>query len=98
VCVGVSGRSLLPLPRWTKGMEETTTSCMCDRVWRRHWLWRLVHNLEIVKWMTMSTTCVFVKSSSATFVQECKPRFWSSRVSSSLLPSRWCSWLVCVHA
>jgi hypothetical protein len=32
--------------------------------------------------------CVFVESPSATFVRERNPRFWSSRVSSLLLPSR----------
>jgi hypothetical protein len=83
----VSGGSPLPLPRWTVGVEETTTSRTCDRVRRRRWLWRLVHDLEIVKWTTTSTTCVFVKSSSTTFVREHSPRFRSSRVSSPLLPS-----------
>jgi hypothetical protein len=36
----------------------------------------------------MLTTCVFVKSPSATFVRERNPRFRSLRVSSPLLPSR----------
>jgi hypothetical protein len=45
----VSGGSLLPLPRWTEGVEETTTSRTCDRVWGRRRLWRRVHDLEIVK-------------------------------------------------
>jgi hypothetical protein len=95
VCVGVSGGSRLPLPRWTMDVEETTTSRACDWVRRCRRLWRLVHDLEIVKWTTtstmrktMSTTCVFVKSPSAMFVRERNSRFRSSRVSSSLLPSR----------
>jgi hypothetical protein len=43
---------------------------------------------DYVKWTTTSSTCVFVKSSSATFVRERNPRFQSMRVSSLLLPSR----------
>jgi hypothetical protein len=44
----------------------------CDRVRRRRRLWRLVHNLEIVKWTTTSTTYVFIESSSTMFVREHK--------------------------
>jgi hypothetical protein len=51
-------------------------------------MWRLVHDRKIFKWTTTSTTCVFVESSSATFVWERNPCFRSSRVSSLLLPSR----------
>jgi hypothetical protein len=37
-------------------MEETTISRTCDRVRRCRRLWRLVHDREIVKWTTTSTT------------------------------------------
>jgi hypothetical protein len=56
VCVGVSGRSLLLLPRWTEDVEESTMSCTCDRARGRCRLWRRVHDLVIVKWTTMLTT------------------------------------------
>jgi hypothetical protein len=51
---------------------RTSPNRTCDRVRRRHQLWRLVHNLEIVKWMTTSTTYVFIESSLVTFMQERK--------------------------
>jgi hypothetical protein len=38
--------------------------------------------------------CVYTFTSPTMFVRECKSRLWSSRVSSSLLPSRKWSWLV----
>jgi hypothetical protein len=60
---------------------RTSPNRMCDQVRRRRRMWRLVHDLEIVKWTTTSTTCIFVESSSTTFVQERNPRFRSSRVS-----------------
>jgi hypothetical protein len=72
VCVGVSGGSLLPLPSSTEGVEETSASRTCDRVRRRRRLWRLVHDLEIIKWTTASTRYVFIESSSAMFVREHK--------------------------
>jgi hypothetical protein len=56
VCVGVSGGSLLPLPRWTEGVEESTISRMCIRARGRRRLWRCVHDLMIVKWTTTLTT------------------------------------------
>jgi hypothetical protein len=55
VCGGVFGGSLLPLPRWTEGVEESTSSCTCDRARGRCQLWRRVHDLVIVKWTTTSS-------------------------------------------
>jgi hypothetical protein len=51
---------------------RTSPNRTCDRVRRRHRLWHLVHDLEILKGMTMLTTYIFIKSSSATFVRERK--------------------------
>jgi hypothetical protein len=80
------GGSLLPLPRWTEGMEDVTEPYVwpnteeppvvapCTRSWDRQ------VNVY-VKWTTMFTTCVFVESSSTTFVRERNPHFRSSRVS-----------------
>jgi hypothetical protein len=54
---------------------RTSSSRTCDRVRRRRRLWRLVQDLVIVKWTTMSTTYIFIESSSIIFVRERKPRF-----------------------
>jgi hypothetical protein len=51
---------------------RTSPNRTCDRVRRCRRLWRLGHDLEIVKWTTTSTTYVYIESSSATFVREHK--------------------------
>jgi hypothetical protein len=84
-----SGGSLLPLPRWTEGMEDVTELYVwpstkappvvtpCARSWDR----QVNEYVDYVKWTTTSTMCIFVESSSTTFVWERNPRFRSSRVS-----------------
>jgi hypothetical protein len=84
-----SGGSLLPLPRWTEGMEVVTEPYVypstgapsvvapCTRSRDR----QVNHYVDYVKWTTMSTTCVFLDSPPATFVRERNPRYRSSRVS-----------------
>jgi hypothetical protein len=46
---------------------RTSPNRTCDRLRRRRRLWRLVHDLEIVKW---TTTYIYIESSSAMFVRE----------------------------
>jgi hypothetical protein len=84
-----SDGSLLPMPRWTEGMEVATELYVwpstevppvvapCTRSRDR----QVNHYVDYVKWTTTSTTCVFLDSPSTTFVRERNPRYRSSRVS-----------------
>jgi hypothetical protein len=88
----VSGGSLLPLPRWTEGVEESTTSHTCDWVWRRRRLWRRVHDLEIVKWTTISTT----SSERLRRLRASSSRLHRQRLCGNVIPATGLRWLVSV--
>jgi hypothetical protein len=70
---------------------RTSPNRTYDRVCRRCRLWRLIHDLEIIKWTTTSTTYIYTilrsssdrlcSSSLTMFVRERKYRFRSSRLS-----------------
>jgi hypothetical protein len=79
----------------------------CDRVRRRRRLWRLIHDLEIVKWTTTSTTsserlCRLCASSSSLHRQHlCRNVIPASGHRGLVLRCYHLvefSWLVCVHA
>jgi hypothetical protein len=77
---------------------------MCDRVRRHRRLWRLVHDLEIVKWTTTSSERLRrLRASSSSLHRQClcKNVIPASGLRGLVLRCYHLvefSWLVCVHA